>query len=560
MLLSLHVKNLALIEETEVEFTPGLNIMTGETGAGKSILIGSINLVLGAKADKDLIRKGAEYALVELSFQEEGDRIRKKLEEMELPYEDDVVTLTRRIQPTRSVSRINGETVTAKQLKEISELLLDIHGQHEHQSLLHKKKHLEILDAYAGEELSKLLVEVKTLYTERNRIREEIESQEMDEVARKRELELLRFELQEIEAANLRAGEDEELESRYRKMVNSQKIGAALNASYQCTGSDSEGAASKIGRAYREINSVSSYDEGLEQIANQLAEIEALISDFNRDLSDYIQDMEFDGADFKATEDRLNLLNHLKEKYGKTLDAVMEYGEGILEKIEKLEDYENYMGNLKKQFAKAQEDLEKCCEAVSGLRKKHATDLALVLKNALEELNFLTVQFEVKIERKEISSDGFDDVEFMISTNPGEDLKPLGMVASGGELSRIMLGVKTLLADKDAVDTLIFDEIDAGISGRTAWKVSEKLGTLSKAHQVLCITHLPQIAAMADTHFVIEKETDGNSTVTGIHKLEEQGMQEELARLLGADELSEAALVNAKEIKMQASKIKQNEI
>lgn len=560
MLLSLHVKNLALIEETEVEFTPGLNIMTGETGAGKSILLGSINLVLGAKADKDLIRKGAEYALVELCFREDGDRIRKKLEEMELPCDEDVVTLTRRIQPTRSISRINGETVTAKQLKEISELLLDIHGQHEHQSLLNKKKHLEILDAYGGEEVQGELSGLKALYLERNRIKSQIEEQEMDEAARKRELELLRFEMQEIEAANLKDGEDEELESRYRKMVNSRKIGQALNMAYMCTGSDNDGAAGGIGRAYRELNSVTGYDEDLNPLAEQLAEIESLLNDFNHDLADYISDLEFDGEAFRETEERLNLINHLKEKYGKTLEAVMEYGSSISEKIEQLEDYESYMAGLKKKYTETESLLLEKCEVVSGLRKKHATTLAAALKTALEELNFLTVEFEVKMIEKEVSGDGFDDVEFMISTNPGEECKPLGNVASGGELSRIMLGLKTLLADKDAVDTLIFDEIDAGISGRTAWKVSEKLGTLAGAHQVLCITHLPQIAAMADTHFVIEKQTDGSTTTTSIAKLEDAGIMEELARLLGSDGLSEAALVNAKELKEQASKIKQNQI
>ncbi|MGN1148017.1 MAG: DNA repair protein RecN [Lachnospiraceae bacterium] len=558
MLLSLHVKNLALIEETEVEFTPGLNILTGETGAGKSILIGSINLALGAKADKDLIRKGAEYALVELTFGEENGRIREKLEEMELPWEEDTVTITRRIQPGRSISRINGETVTAKQLKELSELLLDIHGQHEHQSLLHKKKHQEILDAYAGEALSEILSLVKKLYQERNRIGNEIEEQGLDEASRKRELELLHFELQEIEEARLIPGEDEELESRYRRMVNSQKIGEALGTAYRCTGGEGENAASLIGRAVRELISAAAYDDGLEELSEQITEIESLLNDFNRELADYMESMEFDGEDFARTEERLNLLNHLKEKYGRTISEVIEYGTMLQEKIEKLEDYENYMLQLKKEYDEVEKQLTAQCEKASGLRKERAAKLKELLKKALEELNFLTVEFDIKMERKEIAADGFDDVEFMISTNPGEELKPLGMVASGGELSRIMLGVKTVLADKDAVDTLIFDEIDAGISGRTAWKVSEKLGTLARAHQVICITHLPQIAAMADTHFVIEKETDGTSTETCIHRLAEQGIMEELARLLGADELSQAALSNAEEIRKQAAKIKQN--
>lgn len=556
MLVSLHVKNLALIEETEVEFNSGLNILTGETGAGKSILLGSVNLALGAKADKDLIRRGADSALVELTFSGENEKIREKLEEMELPCED-VVTITRKIQPTRSISRINGETVNVKQLKEIAELLLDVHGQHEHQSLLHKKKHLEILDAYVGEEITELLLKLKNLYQERNRIAAEIEEQDMDVLGRNREVELFKFELQEIEQAALHPGEDEELESRYRRMVNSKKIGEALGNCYRCTEGDGEGASSLIGRAVRELNSVVTYDEGLESLSTQLGEIEALLNDFNRELADYIEDMEFDGADFAAVEERLNLLNHLKDKYGKTIEEVLVYKEELLHKIEKLENYDLYMQKLHKELQAVTRELETVCGQVSEKRSIQAKKLEQTLKQALEELNFLTVEFLVKIERKEVSSDGYDDVEFMISTNPGEAVKPLGMVASGGELSRIMLGIKTVLADKDAVDTLIFDEIDAGISGRTAWKVSEKLGELGRAHQVICITHLPQIAAMADAHFVIEKKTDGSSTVTGIRSLDDTGIKEELARLLGADALSEAALSNAEEIKLQASKFKQ---
>ena len=556
MLLNLHVKNLALIEETEVEFKSGLNILTGETGAGKSILIGSVNLALGAKADTDLIRHGADYALVELTFSGEDTRLLEKLRNMELPCDEGIITISRRIQPGRSINRINGETVSAKQVKEITELLLDIHGQHEHQSLLHKKKHQEILDAYAGDRVSLALSEVKSLYQERNRIRESISAMEMDETARNRELDLLLFELQEIKEAKPSIGEDEELENKYRKMVNSQKIEEALGICYRLTNLDEDGAASQIGRAYRELNSASVYDEELSGMRDQLSEIEALLNDFNRDLSLYIDDLEFDGQDFKETEERLNLINHLKEKYGRTMHDILAYSTAIEEKINKLEDYDRTLSLLKEQYALTEDKLVKQCEKLSDLRKKKAKELAEILIRALEDLNFLTVKFVIRIEKKEISMDGYDDIEFLISTNPGEELRPLGMVASGGELSRIMLAIKTVLAKKDEVDTLIFDEIDAGISGRTAWKVSEKLSTLSKAHQVICITHLPQIAAMADTHFAIEKETDGNSTVTGIRNLDEQGMLEELARLLGADSLSQAALNNAMEMKVQASKIK----
>ena len=557
MLISLHVKNLALIEESEVEFAPGLNILTGETGAGKSILLGSVNMALGAKADKEFIRHGADSALVELVFSNENEAIRNKLKEMDLPCEDDVVVISRKIQPLRSISRINGESVSVKQLKEIAELLIDVHGQHEHQSLLNKKKHLEILDAYVGDDFSNELAEVKVLYQERNRINTEIAEQDMDDAGRNREAELLQFELQEIEQADLKIGEDEELESRYRRMVNSKKIGEAIGNCYLLTGGDAEGASSLVGRAVREINTATVYDEALEGLSSQIMEIDSLLNDFNRELSNYMDDMEFDGADFAYVEERLNLINHLKDKYGKTLEDVLKYRDGLLVKIEKLNHYEAYMQKLQFRLQEVNAKLEQVCGQVSAKRRAQAKVLEETLKEALEELNFLSVEFIVNIQRKEISADGYDDVEFMISTNPGESVKPLGMVASGGELSRIMLAIKTVLADKDEVDTLIFDEIDAGISGKTAWKVSEKLGKLGKAHQVICITHLPQIAAMADSHYVIEKQTDGNTTVTDIHHLNEQGVKEELARLLGADALSEAALSNAEELRMQASKYKQ---
>ena len=557
MLLSVHVKNMALIEEAEVEFTPGLNVLTGETGAGKSILLGSVNLALGAKADKEMIRSGAEYAQVELSFTAE-ERILGKLEEMELPTEEDCVTISRRISGNRSVSRINGETVSARQIKELAELLLDIHGQHEHQSLLNKRKHLEILDTYAGSEVLPLLEEVGRLYRERNRLKEELDGQSMDDAARRRELELLEFEAQEIEEARLKEGEDEELEKKYRRMLNSRKINEALGSVYRLTDGDGDGAAGLLGRAVKELGSAASYDEALGELSSQLMDAEALLNDFNRELSSYQEKMEFDGADFLTVEERLNQINHLKEKYGRNISDVLEYGKEIQHKIEKLNDYENYMRKLSGEYEEAKKELQKACTALSELRKAKAPGLAETLKKALEELNFLSIGFEVSIKEKEISSDGADEVEFLISTNPGEALKPLGMVSSGGELSRIMLGVKTVLADKDEIDTLIFDEIDAGISGRTAWKVSEKLDTLSKAHQVILITHLPQIAAMADTHFLIEKKTDGSSTSTDIRRLSRQGTMEELARLLGTDGLSDAALSNAEELIAQASKIKQN--
>ncbi len=519
MLISLSVKNLALIDAEEVEFGDGLNILSGETGAGKSILIGSVNLALGERADKEMIRTGADYALIELLFQEDSPQVKKRMEELDLPWEDGSVMISRKIQPSRSVFRINGEVVTSKQVKLLAEQLLDIHGQHEHQSLLKKKKHQEILDEYAGEKLSSLLPSLREGWQKLSGIKKELEEAGMDEAERMRELSLAEFEVQEIEEAHIVPGEDEELEKSYRKMTHGRRIVESISAACRLTGGEGgEGAADLVGRALREMTNVSDLDEELSGITAQLDEIDQLLHDFNRDLADYQERMDFEEADLVKTEERLNVLNHVKIKYGKTLEDVLAYQEKREMERQKLSDFDAYQEELKKQLQKAKEEMDKLCKKASKVRAQAAKALEKKLKQALIDLNFAHVDFQVKV----LSGDawqgagGWDDVEFLISTNQGEEVRPLSMVASGGELSRIMLGLKTVLADKDGVGTLIFDEIDAGISGRTAWKVSEKLGVLSKRRQVICITHLPQIAAMADHHFYIEKKVTGGVTKTSI--------------------------------------------
>lgn len=557
MLQSLHVKNLALMEETEIIFGEGLNILTGETGAGKSLLIGSVNLALGGKFEKDMLRKGAESAMVELVFSCE-EKVKQKLMEMDLELsEDDSVIISRKMQVGKSTCKINGETVTVRQVKELAEVLIDIHGQHEHQSLLHKKKHMEILDAYCGKEGVLPAEQVKELYAECKTIRETLEAEERDEQALARERALAEFELSEILEAKLVPGEDEQLEQRYRVMTNSKKITENLLESYHYSGNE-EGAGSALGRALRTLMSVTQYDERLEQLAEQLSEVESLLSDYNREVADYLGDCEFDEEDFKAVEDRLNTLNHLKGKYGRTLEDVLAYGEKQQALIEKLDDYDAYMEKLKKDLAQAEDKLAKACGELSKVRRQNAVLLTKRLTEALVQLNFLTVDFEVAVrEADRITEKGADEVEFLISTNPGESRKSLSQVASGGELSRIMLAIKTIMATKDDTDTLIFDEIDAGISGKTAWKVAEQLSKVAAKHQVLCITHLPQIAAMADTHFVIEKSSMDNSTITDIYELDEEKSLGELARLLGSDSPTEAALENARQMRSQAVSYKQ---
>ncbi|MBQ4537494.1 MAG: DNA repair protein RecN [Lachnospiraceae bacterium] len=558
MLQSLRVKNLALMEETEVEFGPGLNILTGETGAGKSLLIGSVNLAIGGKFDKDMLRKGADSAYVELIFSADDSKITEKLAEMELDAEDGLIIISRKMQPGKSVCRINGETVTAKQVKELAEVLIDIHGQHEHQSLLHKKKHLEILDAYCGEAAEKLLVEVSKFYDECRKLENQLKEESMDEAAKAKEQSLAEFEFQEIENAALVSGEDEELEQRYRFMVNSKKIMEGLSESYRYTGSEnSDGAGNSLSRALRAIRSISMHDERLEQLEEQLTEVDNLLADYNRDVADYMTDCEFDGEDFTKVEERLNTINRLKEKYGSSIKEILQYQSSRQALLEKLADYDAYMERLRAKVEETECRLREACAALSKIRQQESVRLAGLLKEALVNLNFLTVEFEIAVRPEQnITTKGYDDVEFLISTNPGESLKALGQVASGGELSRVMLAIKTVLSGKDGIDTLIFDEIDAGISGRTAWKVAEQLAVVGREHQVLCITHLPQIAAMADVHLVIEKSSMEGSTITDIRSVEGEESLAELARLLGSDTLTEAALENARQMRGQALEAK----
>lgn len=556
MLSNLHVKNLALIEECDINLSEGLNILSGETGAGKSILIGSINLALGGKAEKDIIRHGAEYGLVELVFENLDHSVQEMLESMDLPVEEDIVIIQRKITPTKSILKINGETVTARQVKALAEVLIDIHGQHEHQSLLKNAKHMEILDTYAGPKLLEELAALKMAYQDYRQLQETLAEENLDEGERRRELDLLLYEVEEIENASLKPGEDEELEQEYRRMLHSRQIGEALQKSIQCTDFDN-GAGAMVSTALRELKQVLSYSEELTELDSMLMDIDSLMNDFNRSAIRTAESMEFSEEDFVRTEERLNAVNHLKDKYGHSIEKVLAYAEEKRLRMEVLQHYEEHLQQLERKVQQAYDSVTAHGAVVTELRKAAAQALAQVLTKSLMELNFLDVQFEIALKPKaEPNAKGFEEVEFMISTNPGEPLKPMAQVASGGELSRIMLAIKTVLAERDSIDTLIFDEIDSGISGKTAWRVSEKLGQLAKAHQIICITHLPQIAAMADSHFLISKKVQDQSTVSGIDALTEEGSIKELARMVGADEIDASATEHARNMRMQAMQFK----
>ncbi|MEY8426729.1 DNA repair protein RecN [Lachnospiraceae bacterium 46-15] len=558
MLWNIHVKNMALIQEADVELSTGLNILTGETGAGKSIIIGAVNVALGAAGFKGFAREDAEYALVELVFSVENEKIRQRLEELEVPVEDGQVIISRKLAKGRTISKINGETVTVSRIREAAEVLLDIHGQHEHQSLLYRKNHLAIVDEYAKEELEPYAEKNEELYKRWQRQKRELAEMQTDENARAKEADFLRFEIEEIEAAALIEGEDESLEEQYRRMVNGRRIAEAA-AEISALLSTDGGASEMTGRAIRSLCAVAELDRKISGLNDQLYDIDSLLNDFNRELSDYVEGLSFDEGEFSRVEARLDLINHLKSKYGNAVSEILAYQEERQERLNILENYEACLLRLQKELASCEAELFENAGRMSKIRKKYASDLSVKIKEALEDLNFLDVQFEITFERLETPGLlGIDDICFMISTNPGSPVKPLNEVASGGELSRIMLALKAVLADKDATETLIFDEIDVGISGRTAQKVSEKMAVLAKRHQVICITHLAQIASMADSHYVIEKKVENQVTSTSIRKLSDEESVEELARILGGAEITPTVLKGAREMKELASQTKKD--
>lgn len=560
MLTHLHVKNLALIREAEIDFTEGLNILTGETGAGKSIVIGSVSLALGGKVSREMVRPGADYGLAELVFLVNREKQKEKLLELGITPEEDQVIISRKISDGRSINKINGETVTLSQLRETASLLIDVHGQHEHQSLLQKKKHLEILDEFAKEELGPVKEKLAGAFQNWKKLKKQLQEAQMDEESRLREISLLEFETDEIGKTELVPGEDEELERRYRRMTNARKLMEAAGSAYALTGYEEEsGAGAVIGRAVRELQSAASFDEELSGLASLLSDVDGLLNDFNREMSDYLTSLEFDEKEFSETEERLNLLNYLKSRYGHTLEEILAYQEKQEQRLAALQDYDRYLQDLEAQLKKAEEELQDLCAEASGIRQRYGKMLCEKIKEHLIDLNFLNVEFEMAFEElPEYTAQGKDSAEFLISTNPGEPLRPLMKIASGGELSRIMLAIKTVLADRDEIDTVIFDEIDVGISGRTAQKVSEKMMLIGRTRQVICITHLAQIAAMADSHYRIEKQVEEGETRTQIRRLSEKESIEELARILGGAEITDAVTKNAEEMRALALERKQS--
>ena len=548
MLDRLLVKDLALIEKSVVEFSGGLNVLTGETGAGKSILLGSIQLALGQKANKDLIRHGKEQAIVELDFsftEEELRRIQALEEDLEL--EEERLLIRRKISEKKSDIRVNDLGLTLAKLREITGGLLDLHGQHEHQSLLREGSHLEIIDGFRKKQGGKLLEEVANAYHLLQEKKRALQKFSLQESERTRELDFLDFEIQELADAHLSEGEEAELTKEYSLYENMDRLKSLLLSAKESLEE------MDFHRPIQAVEEAKDFDESLKGLSDSLYDLEAVGEDCLRSLDHYLDHAEVDEEKLFTLGERLEQIRRVMMKHGGTEAKALAALAKKEERRTFLLDYEKDEEKAKKAIVEQEKLLREKAVLLSKERQEDAKVLAKQIQGEMQEMGFLDTKFEFHFqEKKEPTEKGLDEVEAYVSLNPGEPLRPLREVGSGGELSRIMLSIKTVLADTEGVSTLIFDEIDSGISGRTAEKVGEKLQKIAKNHQVILITHLPQIAAKADHHFLIEKTVENGVTHTGIHPLEEKESIEELARLLGGDEISEASLENARELKAKS--------
>lgn len=552
MLENLRVENLALIEKEEIEFSQGLNVMTGETGAGKSIILGALDLALGGKINRGMVRDNEKDAFVEAVFSL-NESEEEKLKESDLESFDGQIILSRRIKGTKSVARINGETVPAARLRQAGELLIDIYGQSEHQSLSDPKKHLPLLDSFVKKDLDPVLEKLSPVYKEYSSLQKELKEADVDESERKRDISYLTHVSEEIEEAALKPGEDEELEEKYRRMSGAEKVARSLSEVDGLLYGQAD-VLSLIGQSQRALSEINDYDDSIRNLSQTLNDAYDILDGFSHDLHDTVEDLTFDPQEFDEVSRRLDLINDLKAKYGRTIEDVNQAKEEADRKLEQLNDHAAYMESLQKKIKDAQARLDALCEEAEKIRQKGAEELAKQVRESLKSLNFLKADFEVELTRKNYSENGFNAAQFLISTNPGEPLKPLSQVASGGEMSRIMLALKTVLASADDIGTMIFDEIDTGISGRTASAVARELKKVSVGRQVILITHLPQIAALSDKHFLIEKSATNDSTVSSIRPLSEDEIIKELARMIGGDVITDAVTESAKELRAESVK------
>ncbi len=557
MLAELHVTNFALIDHLDLAFGGGLNILTGETGAGKSIIIDALGLALGERAGVDLVRTGAAKATVEAVFDLAGapGEVRHRLSEAGLDGDDgeDTLLVTREIARAggKSQCRINGRLMPVAVLKEIAEGLVDVHGQHEHQSLLAADRHVDTLDNWTGKDALAQRADVAALHSEVNALTREREKLRTDARERMRMLDLYRFQQEEITGAGLRSGEEEELASDRSRLANSEKLSAAAQDAY-ATLSGAErgagGALDALNAALAAVQHAAALDEALAPLAETLGSAVSFAEDAAHDLRVYQETVEFNPERLEEIEGRLDLIRTLKRKYGETLDEIIAYGQELDGKLDALEDSEAREEELTQAITKSEGKLSSAAAKLTKTRRKACAEFAAGIARELQDLGMAATKFEVSIEPQAMTSKGADRVEFLLSPNPGEPLRPLAKIASGGEMSRIMLAMKSVLARTGTIPTMIFDEIDVGVGGRTAQTIGDKLEGLAGDAQILCITHLPQIASRAGTHFYIEKRVEEGRTIVSVSPLDPEGRIEEIARMLGGSRRSEAVVQHAREM------------
>ena len=554
MLEHLHIKNVALIKESEISFGEGLNILTGETGAGKSMVIDSLQFALGGRAGKDFLRHGEKMASVEALFAVQSESLQEKLEENGIePEEDGSVLITRTLSETgKSVCRVNGSTVTVSMLKEFAEDLIDIYGQHEHQSLLNPSRHIRLLDRFCGAGFGDAMEEYKASFQALKEIDRQLEALMGDESQREQRMDILSFQKEEIETAAIKAGEEEELLEQKKRLGSMEKLmrltGEGLALLYD--GNDRmPSACDQLGDALSKLQEAAEIDPALTSFADALADAYAAVEDTARELKREAEKQENDPETLEEIEERLQIIYKLKRKYGGTVEAVLAFYDKVAEELDFLANSNEKVTELTAAKEKEQKKLTAYAETLTARRKDTAEQVAEQIEKALRDMEMKGARFHIQIDEKaDWTADGKDKVDFLISANAGEGLKPLAKIASGGEMSRVMLALKTVLVDADEIGTFIFDEIDTGVSGRTARKVGEKMRFLGKKRQILCITHLPQIAAMADSHFLIEKESQGAETTTKVTALSEEGSVGEVARLMGGSDVTETTLAAAREL------------
>lgn len=559
MILELYMKNCALIDELRLNLDKNLNILTGETGSGKSIIIGALGLCLGGKYDRSFLRKGTNKGLVEALFDVNNSKLKVKLLENGIDIdEDSQIIISREIfDDGKSISRINGRNVKVSFLKEISTYLIDIHGQHQNQVLFNKDTHIDFLDLFGEEKLYNSKIDYENIYHEYNEVKKALNilTENKDDMQIQREIDLIQFQINEIESANLNSNEYEELLKQREVYRNGEKIYKNLNNAYINLYDGSINSVDLISKSLGDLGSISQYDDKLNEYNETIERIMYELQDISRDIRGYKESIDFSPYELEQIEQRVDEINTLRRKYGDTIEEILEYKEKVANRLDEILNRDEKVEELKSKLKSIEVMLKVKADKLTEDRKLIAKDLQEKLLYELKSLNMKNVVFEVSFDETSFNSKGQDDIEFMISFNLGEDIKPIYKVASGGEMSRFMLAFKTILADIDEIDTLVFDEIDTGISGIAAQIVGEKLSVIAKKKQILCITHLPQIAANADTHYCIEKKTSTDRTFTVISKLNDEERKDEIARLIAGSNITEKTMEHASEIIELAKKV-----